>query len=134
MSFAEKMQVVATKLLNKFDERVGDDRLAILKQGSVVWNPVTAENDIGPDVKYFLTGVQKNDMAGLVDGTTVLQGDMMLTVSTVIVDESEIVIDYTPRNADKMLIDGEEWSIVNTPHSNYTGNALTVVFKIQVRK
>jgi hypothetical protein len=134
MSFAEKMQAVATKLLNKFDERVGDDRLAILKQGSVVWNPVTAENDIGPDVKYFLTGVQKNDMAGLVDGTTVLQGDMMLTVSTVIVDESEIVIDYTPRNADKMLIDGEEWSIVNTPHSNYTGNALTVVFKIQVRK
>jgi hypothetical protein len=134
MSFAEKMKAVADKLLTKFDERTGDDRLAILKQGAVVWDPVLAEDVIGPDVKYFLTGVQINDLAGLIDGTTILQGDMMLTASTVIVDESENVIDYTPRNADKMLIDGEDWSIVNTPHSNYTGNSLTVVYKIQVRK
>jgi len=134
MSFAEKMQVVAAKLLTKFDERTGDDRLAILKQGDVVWNDTTAENDIGPDVKYFLTGVQINNLAGLVNGTTILQGDMMLTVSTLIVDELGAEVDYTPRVADKMLIDGVEWSIVDTPHSNFTGDALTVVYKIQVRK
>ncbi len=134
MSFAEKMQEVASKLLSKFDERTGDDRLAILKQGDVVWNDTTAENDIGPDTKYFLTGVQINNLAGLVNGTTILQGDMVLTVSTSIVDESGVVVDYTPRTADKILIDGVEWSVVDVPHSNYTGNALTVVYKIQVRK
>tara|TARA_R110000744_G_scaffold14616_4_gene41441 strand:- start:630 stop:1034 length:405 start_codon:yes stop_codon:yes gene_type:complete len=134
MSFASKMQGVANKLLSKFDERTGDDRLAILKQGSVVWNDTKAENEFGPDVKYFLTGTQVNIDAGLVDGSTIKQGDMMLTVSTVIVDSSGTVVDYTPRTADKILIDGVEWSIVNTPHSNYTGNALTVVYKMQVRK
>ena len=43
-------------------------------------------------------------------------------------DKSQILL------ADKILIDSEEWSIVDTPHPNYTGNALTVVYKIQVRK
>jgi hypothetical protein len=134
MTFATDMIQVASELLTEFDERVGDDRLAILKQGAVVWNPTLAENVISPDIKYFLTGTQSNIDAGLVDGSTIQQGDMMLTVSRVIVDESGASINYTPRKADKMLIDGVEWSIVDTPHINYTGNDLTIAYKIQVRK
>lgn len=134
MSFAIRMQGVADKLLSKFDERTGDARLAILKQGESVWNPVLGEMEIGDDTKYFLTGVQINSLDGLVNGTTIQQGDMMLTVSTSVVDASNNPVDYAPQTNDKMLIDGEQWSIVNTPHSNYTGNALAVAYKIQVRK
>ena len=134
MSFAKKMQGVADKLLTKFDERTGGNRLAILKQGAVVWNDTIAENVIGPDVKYYLTGVQINTSAGTVNGTTIQSGDMFITVSTLIVNSSGATIDYVPRVADKVLIDGVEWSVVDTPHANYTGNNLIVAYKLQVRK
>lgn len=134
MTFATDMNEVATELLTEFDERTGDDRLAILKQGDVVWNPVTAENEIAPDTKYFLTGTQQNDLSGMIDGSTVQQGDMMLTVSTLITDESGAIVEYIPQVEDKVLIDGIQWSIVDTPHSNYTGDNLIIAYKIQVRK
>jgi hypothetical protein len=134
MSFSKKMQGVNNRLLAKFDERTGNDRLAILKQGERVWNPTTAEYDIGEDTKYFLAGVQINTLAGMVNGTTIQQGDMSITASTIVKDESGVVIDYVPAVNDKMLIDGVQWSIVDTPHVNFTGNDLIVSFKMQVRK
>jgi hypothetical protein len=134
MSIAAEMNSMATELLGEFDERAGDDRIAILKQGVIVWDPIEKEDIIGPDTKYFLSGVQKNNLAGLVNGTTIQQGDMLITASTRVVDELDAVIDYVPRVNDKMLIDGVEWSIVDTPHANYTGNDLMVVYKMQVRK
>jgi hypothetical protein len=134
MSFSKKMQDVNNRLLAKFDERTGNDRLAILKQGERVWDNIEAEYVIGPDTKYFLTGVQINTLAGMVNGTTIQQGDMSITASTIVKDESGVVIDYVPAVNDKMLIDGVQWSIVDTPHVNFTGNDLIVSFKMQVRK
>ncbi|MDB4261691.1 hypothetical protein N9878_02355 [bacterium] len=134
MDFAKRMNGVNNKLCAKFDERTGDSRLAILKQGEQVWNPTTARYDTGPDTKYFLTGVQINALAGMVNGTTIQQGDMSITASTVVTDESSAVVSYVPVVNDKMLIDGVQWSIVDAPHVNYAGNDLIVSFKMTVRK
>ena len=134
MTFATDMQQVATELLTEFDERTGDDRMAILKQGDIVWDEVKAEDVIGPDVKYFLTGVERTNLNGLVDGTTIQQGDELITASTRIVDESNNVIDYVPAVKDKILLDGVQWSIVDTPHVNYSGNNLIIAYKMQVRR
>ncbi len=134
MGFASDNNAMATELLGEFDERTGDNRLAILKQGEIVWNPTTGENDIGADVKYFLSGVQITSLAALVNGTTIQQGDEFITVSTVIKDELDNIIEYVPRVNDKMLIDGVEWSIVDAPHANFTGNDLIICYKMQVRK
>jgi hypothetical protein len=134
MSFASEMNAMATELLSDFDERTGDDRLAIIKQGAKVWDNVEAEYVYGADTKYFLTGVSINKLDALINGTTIQAGDMMITASTNVVDESEAVVSYVPAVNDKMLIDGVQWSIVDTPHVNYTGNSLIVAYKIQVRK
>lgn len=134
MTLATDMNTMSTELLGVFDERTGDNRLAILKQGDVVWDDIEKEEVIGPDTKYFLTGVSVNSLAGMVNGTTIQQCDMMITASTDVFDELGVKVDYAPQVRDKMLIDGAQWSIVDAPHVNYTGNALTVVYKMQVRK
>ena len=134
MSFATEMMDMATEVLGDFDERTGDNRLAILKQGAIVWNPTTGEDEIGASVKYFLTGVERTNLSDLVNGTTIHQGDELITASVKIVDEAGVNVDYVPRVNDKMLIDSVEWSIVAVPHANFTGNDLIVVYKMQVRK
>lgn len=134
MSFSEDMNNMATELLGEFDERTGDDRLAILRHGEKTWSPSIGDYEIGASIKYFLSGVEKTNLNGLVNGTTIQQGDELITCSTVITDESGNIIEYAPRVSDKMLIDGDEWSIVDTPHVNYTGNGLIICYKLQVRK
>ena len=134
MSFATKMQSVNNRLCARFDERKGNNRLAILKQGDQVWDEIEAEYITGPDTKYFLEGVQINTLAGMVNGTTIQQGDMQVIASTKLVDESEAPITYVPAVNDKMLIDGVQWSIVDTPHVNFTGDNTIVSLKMQVRK
>jgi hypothetical protein len=134
MSLSKNFQALSDSLLAKFDERKGDDRMAILKQGEIVWDPIEAKEVIGPDTKYFLNGVQINVSAGMVNGTTIQSGDMMIKASVNMFDEADLPIVYVPRVNDKMLIDGVQWSIVNAPHSNYTGNDVIINYNIQVRK
>ena len=134
MGLGKNFQNLNNRLCKKFDERTGNDRLAILKQGERVFNMTTGEYDIGPDTKYFMIGVQINTLAGMVNGTTIQQGDMSITASTKLVDELEAPVDYVPAVNDKMLIDGVQWSIVDAPHVNYTGNGVIVSLKMQVRK
>lgn len=132
MSFSSRMNNVATKLLTKFDER--STKMAILKQGVAVWNATLAEYVIGADTKYFMTGVERTISAGLVNGTTIQSGDKILTVSTTLTDLSGAIIDYIPAVSDKVLIDGSQWSIVDTPHADYTGQDNIICYKLQVRK
>jgi hypothetical protein len=108
--------------------------MAILKQGEQVWNASIGEYEIGPDVKYFLSGVERTNLNGLANGTTIQQGDELITASINIVDESGDKVDYVPKVNDKMIIDGVNWSIIDTPHINYTGNDLIIAYKMQVRK
>lgn len=134
MSFARRMQSTATRLLSRFDERTGDDRLAILKQGERTFNPALGEYEIGPDTKCFLTGVQRTDLSAMVNGTTIQAGDKLITASVRILDEAGLAVDYVPQVNDKILMDGAQWSIVDTPHSDYTGKGIVIVYKMQVRK
>lgn len=133
--FAEKMRdKVATKLLTKFDGRSGGDRMALLRPGTKVWNPTTGEYEIGPDTKYWLTGVERTNLMGMVDGTTIQQGDELITASVVVLDETETQVDIVPKVDDKIILDGVQWSVVDAPHINYSGNTLIIAYKMQVRK
>lgn len=132
--FAIEMQGVASSLLSQFDGREGTSRIAIIVQGDKTFNETTAEYEFGPDVTYFLTGVQKTVSAGLVDGTTIQSGDQMITASIEVVDAAGAKVNYVPRVKDKVLMDGVTWSIVNAPHVNYTGNNLYILYKMQLRK
>jgi|LGVE01.1.fsa_nt_gb hypothetical protein len=134
--FAKKMRdKVATKLLTKFDGREGSTRLAILKQGSITWDPFEGEDVIGPDTKYFMTGVEQTVSEAMVNGATIRSGDKMLSVSVEFEDELGATHkDIIPAVNDKVVIDGANWSIVNTPAADYTGKELIVLYKIQVRK
>jgi len=134
MTFATEMRDMAIDLIGEFDERTGDGRVKLLKQGGIVWNETTWENDIAPDTEYFLSVVTRNVSAGLVNGTTIQSGDQIMTVSTRVKDSTETIVDIVPAVNDKILSDGVEWSIVDPPHSNYTGDPLTVVYKLQIRK
>lgn len=133
-NFAIEMQGVATELLTQFDGRDDNERMAILKQGDSVWNPTTGEFEIGPDVKYFLTGVAITASADLVDGTTIQAGDKIIKATVKLEDESGGEVDYIPQIKDKVLIDGVQWSVVANPHADYTGNDLIINYNIQVRR
>lgn len=132
MSFSNRMNKVAARLLGKFDER--STKMAILKQGAKVWDSESAEYVIGADVKYFMTGVEQTISSGLINGTTIQSGDKTLTVSTVLTDIAGAPVDYIPAVSDKVLIDGSQWSIVATEHADYTGADNIVCYKLQVRK
>lgn len=125
MSFSNRMQKVATKLLTKFDERETPIKLIVLGVGTVfdydLGEYVTAAN-----TEYYCTGVAITVSQSLVNGTTIQSGDKMVTIS--------VNVGVVPTTADKLLIDGEQWSIVDTPHADYTGIDKAVVYKMQARK
>lgn len=125
MSFANRMQKVATKLLTKFDERETPIKLIVLGVGTVfdydLGEYVTAAN-----TEYDCTGVAITVSQSLVNGTTIQAGDKMVTVS--------VNVGVVPTTADKLLIDGQQWSIVDTPHADYTGIDKAIVYKMQARK
>ena len=134
MSFATEMNEMAIELIGEFDERTGDGRVKLIKQGVKTWNATIGEYEFTAAQEYFLSVVTNNISAGLVNGTTIQSGDQVMTVSTVVKDSSETVVDIVPLINDKVLSDGITWSIVDTPHSNYTGNDLTIVYKLQIRR
>lgn len=125
MSFSNRMQKVATKLLTKFDERETPIKLIVLGVGTVfdydLGEYVTAAN-----TEYDCTGVAITVSQSLVNGTTIQSGDKMVTVSA--------NVGVVPTTADKLLIDGKQWSIVDTPHADYTGIDKAIVYKMQTRK
>ena len=134
MTFAQEMQDMATELLTEFDERPENSKLTLIVQGGKTFNPVTGEYEFASDAEYKMTGVQKTVSASMVDGTTIQQGDVFLTVSVDMVDASGSAVSVTPTVKDKVLIDGVQWSITDTPHADYTGSGTIICYKMQVRK
>ena len=125
MSFAKKMQGVATKLLNKFDESDGA-RLTLLKRGGEpVWDEILGEMVIQPDTSIKLDGVTVSFSSGLVNGTTIQTGDVRVIASA---SDSSIVIS----EQDRVKIGDITWSIVGQPIVDYTG--VTICHKIHCRK
>lgn len=125
MSFSNRMQKVATKLLTKFDERETPIKLIVLGVGTV-FDYDLGEYVAAANAEYNCTGVAITVSQSLVNGTTIQSGDKMVTVS--------VNVGVVPTTADKLLIDGKQWSIVDTPHADYTGIDKAVVYKMQARK
>lgn len=125
MSFSNRMQKVATKLLTKFDERETPIKLIVLGVGTV-FDYDLGEYVAAANTEYDCTGVAITVSQSLVNGTTIQAGDKMVTVS--------VNVGVVPATANKLLIDGEQWSIVGTPHADYTGIDKAVVYKMQARK
>lgn len=123
MSFAKRMQGVATKLLTKYDESPSDDRrIKLVRKGVPAWDDDAGEVLPGADEIIDLVGVTVPFSAGLVNGTTIQAGDVQATVTSA----------TAPTAADKLQIDGVEWSIVDRPLVDYTG--ASICYKIHARR
>ena len=122
MSFAKEMQEVAEELLNEFDER--DEKMILRVAGESYFDTNLAETVIGEAQEYDLTGVATTYSEGLINGTTIQNGDIQLSV----------LCDVEPKQDDKVVIDDVEASIVTVNPVAYTGKDKTIMYKIQARR
>lgn len=126
MGFASRMEGVASKLLGKFDE--SDGRIVLVRRGEAVWDDTLAEMVPGIEEQISMVGVtipvggQVNTPFGLVDGTTVQTGDILVKVTSAV----------EPTLNDKLEFDGAQWSIVAIIPVRYTNQ--TIMYTIQARK
>lgn len=122
MSFAKEMQELADELLNEFDER--EYKMILRVAGESYFDPTLGETVFGAAQEYELTGVATNYSEGIINGTTIQNSDIKLSV----------LCDIEPTQANKVVIDGVESSIVAVNPVAYTGKDKTIMYKIQVRR
>lgn len=122
MSFAKRMQGVADRLLDKFDERT--QKIQLKRNSSAVWDEDLAEDVITDGAILDLTGVAVPYVQGLIDGTTIQNGDIKLTITK----------DVEPNAQDKVILDGVEYSIISITPFAYTGKDLTIAYALQLRR
>lgn len=116
-AFSKKMQGVATRLLDKYGSTV-----TLVRAGSKVWDDLLGEYVQQPDTLLPLTAVPVPVNAGLVNGTTIQAGDMVVKA------------DYSvlPKMEDKVDFSGERWSVVGIEKKQVNDDI--VAWFIQVRK
>lgn len=116
-AFSKKMQSVATRLLDKYGSTV-----SLVRAGAKVWDAVLGEYVQQPDTTHPLTSVPVPVNAGLVNGTTIQAGDMVVKA------------DYSvlPKMEDKIDFGGARWSVVNIETKMVNDDV--VAYFIQVRK
>lgn len=116
-AFSKKMQGVATRLLGKYGSTVTLERA-----GGKVWNPTTGEYDILPPQSIPLISVPVPVNVGLINGTTIQAGDMVVKA------------DYSvlPKMEDKVIFGGDHWSVVGIEKKMVNDDI--VAYFIQVRK
>jgi len=122
MSFASEMQEVARELLTEFDER--EEKMILRVVGESYFDTNLAETVFSDPQEYELTGVATDYSEGLINGTTIQNGDIKLAV----------LCEVEPTQANKVVIDGVEASIESVTPSAYTGKDKTIMYKIQVRR
>jgi hypothetical protein len=96
-AFSKKMQSTATRLLGKYGSTV-----TLVRAGETTWDPVLGEDVQGPSVNIPLTSVPVPVNVGLVNGTTIQAGDMVVKADFSIVPDMD----------DKVEFGGEQWSVV----------------------
>ena len=116
-AFSRKMAGVATRLLTKYGSTV-----SLIRAGSKVWDPNLGEYVFGPDTELPLAGVPVPVTVGLINGTTIQAGDMIVKADGAV----------EPKLADKIEFTGAQWSIVNIERKLV--NDQTIAWFIQVRK
>ena len=116
-AFSKRMQGVGTRLLGKYGSTV-----TLVRAGGKVWNPSTGEYDVSPETTHPLTSVPVPVNAGLVNGTTIQAGDMVVKAD----------FSVLPKMEDKIDFGGARWSVVNIETKMVNDDV--VAYFIQVRK
>lgn len=116
-AFSNKMAGVATSLLTKYGSTV-----SLVRAGAKVWDENLGEYVFGSDTVLPLAGVPVPVAVGLINGTTIQAGDMVVKADGAV----------EPKLEDKVSFAGAQWSIVNIERKLV--NDQTVAWFIQVRK
>lgn len=116
-AFSQRMQGLATRLLNKYGSTV-----TLVRAGAKVWDPVEGEYVTEPDTLLPLTSVPVPVNASLVNGTTIQAGDMVVKADSSVI----------PKMEDKVDFGGERWSVVAVEKKMVNDDV--VAWFIQVRK
>lgn len=115
--FSNKMAGVATRLLTKYGSAV-----SLVRAGAKVWDENLGEYVFGPDTVLPLAGVPVPVAVGLINGTTIQAGDMVVKADGAV----------EPKHEDKVDFLGARWSIVGIEPKIV--NDQVVAWFIQVRK
>lgn len=116
-AFSKKMQSVATRLLGKYGSTV-----TLVRAGAKVWDESLGEYVQQPDTQIPLTAVPVPIDIGLINGTSIQAGDMVVRA------------DYSvlPTTEDKVDMDGARWSVVGIQPKKLNDDI--IAWFIQVRK
>jgi hypothetical protein len=116
-AFSKRMQKTATRLLGNYGSSVN-----LIRAGSKVWDPDEGEYVTSDPTTIPLTSVPVPVNVGLVNGTTIQAGDMIVKA------------DYSvlPTMKDKVSFDGEQWSVVGIQPKKVNDDV--IAWFIQVRK
>jgi hypothetical protein len=115
--FSRNMAGLATRLLTKYGSTV-----SLVQAGAKVWDNNLGEYVFGPDVVTPLAAVPVPVAVGLINGTTIQAGDMVVKADGAV----------EPKMEDKVQFAGAQWSIVNIERKLVNDD--TVAWFIQVRK
>lgn len=116
-AFSRKMAGVSTRLLTKYGSAV-----SLIRAGTKVWDSNLGEYVFGPDASLPLAGVPVPVAVGLINGTTIQAGDMVVKADGSV----------EPKMEDKVQFVGAQWSVVNIERKMV--NDQTIAWFIQVRK
>lgn len=116
-TFSKKMQGVATSLLTKYGSTV-----SLIRAGAKVWDEDEGEYVQQPPTSLPLAAVPVPIATGLVNGTTIQAGDMMVKADGTVL----------PKMEDKVEFGGAQWSVVNIEQKLVNDD--TIAWFIQVRK
>ena len=116
-AFSRNMAGVATRLLTKYGSTV-----SLIRAGTKVWDESLGEYIFGSDTVLPLAGVPVPVAVGLINGTTIQAGDMVVKADGAV----------EPKPEDKVEFAGAQWSIVNIERKLV--NDQTIAWFIQVRK
>ena len=117
MVFAARMKSTATRLLSKYGSTV-----TLIRSGTSTWSESVGEYITSAAQSIPLTAVPVPVAVGLVNGTTIQAGDLMLKADGIV----------EPKMQDKVEFQGSQWSIVNIEPKIV--NDVVLAYFIQVRK
>ncbi len=116
-AFSQRMQGTATRLLAKYGSTV-----TLIRAGAKVWDAAEGEYVQQPDTQIPLTAVPVPVNVGLVNGSTVQAGDMVVKADASV----------EPKMEDKVDFAGARWSVVAIERKQVNDDV--VAWFIQVRK
>ena len=123
MSRAARFKNTADRLLNRFDEREPGQMITVKRlKGAAVWDPTLGQMVFPATELVEVVGVVTSFDLSLVNDNTIQGGDLLIKITS----------DVTPSMSDKIIIDGDEYSIVSIDPVRYTNT--TIMFSVQVRQ